>query len=190
MESSKDFAGFIRRIRSKDEAAACELVQQYGQAIRIVASVRLNARLRRELDSTDVMQSALGNFFARAAAGQFDLETPDDLINLLAKMVQNKITDKERRQNAKRRGGKQSNPQNIDTMDVAGADETPSTIVSNLELLEKGRELLSPEECEIADLRRDGQTWDAISAKTGESADALSKRYSRLIERVKVELGL
>ena len=191
MDSSKDFAGFIRRIRSGDEAAARELIQRYEQEIRIIARVRIkDPRLRREFDSVDVCQSVFGIFFVGAVDGKFQLETEKDLINLLATMVQNKITDKKRRQNTQRRGGKQSNPLNIDTMDLAGGDETPSTIASNQELLKKGCERLSPEEREIADLLRDGHTWDAISARIGKPAEALRKRNGRLIDQVKSELGL
>ena len=191
MDASKDFAGFIRRIRSGDEAAARELIQQYEQELRIIARVRLHdPRMRRILDSMDVCQSILANFFARAAIGQFDLESPQDLMNLLATMVRNKITDYARAQNAQRRGAERSNSQNIDTLDLAGNDETPSTIVSNRELLEIVHELLSQEERAIAELRRDGQTWDAISARIGQPAETLKKRFSRAIDRVSIELGL
>ena len=191
MDSSKDFAGFIRRIRSGDEAAARELIQQYEQELRIIARVRLNdPRMRRVLDSMDVCQSILANFFARAAVGQFDLESPQDLMNLLATMVRNKVTDYVRAQKTQRRDTDRLNPQSIETLHLAGVDETPSTIVSNQELLEKVRERLSSEEREIADLRREGQTWESISASIGEPAEALRKRFSRAIDRVSAVLGL
>ena len=191
MDSSKDFAGFIRRIRSGDEAAARELIQQYEQELRIIARVRLNdPRMRRVLDSIDVCQSILANFFARAAVGQFDLESPQDLMNLLATMVRNKVTDYVRAQKTQQRDAERLNPQSVETLDLAGADETPSTIVSNQELLEKVRERLSSEEREIADLRREGQTWESISERLGEPAEALRKRFSRAIDRVSAELGL
>ena len=191
MDSNKDFAEFIRRIRSGDEDAARELIQRYEPQLRIIARVHLtDPRLRSVLDSMDICQSIYAKFFAGATAGQFHLESPKDLMNLLAKMVSNKVIDKTRATNAKKKGGKQLNPLNIDILDLPGADETPSTIVSHLELLKKVRERLSPEERHLADLRRDGQTWDAISAKMGEPAEALRKRLQRAIDRVQGELGL
>ena len=191
MDSSKDFAEFIRRIRSGDEDAARELIQHYEPQLRIIARVRLtDPRLRSVLDSMDICQSIYAKFFAGAAAGKFHLESPKDLMNLLATLVNNKVIDKAKAANAQKKGGKQSNPLNVDTLDLPGADETPSTIVSNKELLEKVRERLSPEERDLADLRRDGKTWEFISARFGQPAELLRKRYKRAINRVTVELGL
>jgi hypothetical protein len=36
-----------------------------------------DARLRREIDSADICQAVLANFFVRVAAGQFEIETPE-----------------------------------------------------------------------------------------------------------------
>jgi RNA polymerase sigma-70 factor (ECF subfamily) len=47
-------------------------------------------RLRRVLDTVDVCQSVLGGF-VRAAAGQFDLEQPEQLVKLLTTMARNRI---------------------------------------------------------------------------------------------------
>ena len=58
------------------------------------ASLRCRlARLRRVLDSVDVCQSVLANFFVRVAAGQFDLDQPEQLLRLLATMARNRILD-------------------------------------------------------------------------------------------------
>ena len=192
MDAGSDFAGFVRRIRKGDETAASELIHQYEQELRIIVRIRLkDARLRRVLDSTDICQSVLANFFAQAAAGQFDLESTQDLMNLLATMIRNKVTDYVRAQNGPRRSTSQSStPQCIDTLDLASPDETPSTIVANKELIDKVRQRLSKDELQIIDLRRDGHSWDSISSIIGESAEALRKRFSRAIDRVSTELGL
>src|SRR5262249_55630288 len=74
MSEQNSFTDLIRRIRAGDNQAAADLVRQYGATVRRHARLRLHdARLRRLLDSMDVCQSALGSFFARAAAGQYDL---------------------------------------------------------------------------------------------------------------------
>ena len=191
MNASDDFAEFIRRIRSGDESAARELLRQYEQELRIIARVRLNdPRLRRVLDSTDVCQSILANFFTRASVGQFDLESPKDLMNLLVTMVRNKITDYARAQKQQKRDVQRLNLQSIDEFDLAATDESPSTIVSTKELLEKIRDSLPKEVLIIADLRRDGQTWESISTELGEPAEALRKRFSRAIDSVLTKFGL
>ena len=51
----------------------------------------------------DICQSILANFFVRASAGEFDIETPEQLQKLLATMIRNKVTDHARRETAERR---------------------------------------------------------------------------------------
>ena len=54
--------------------------------------VRLvDTRLNRLLDSMDICQSVLASFFVRAALGQYELETPEQLLKLLATMTRNKL---------------------------------------------------------------------------------------------------
>ncbi len=78
------FHNLIRRIRERDEEAASELVRRYESAIRRVVRIRLrDVRLRRVLDSMDICQSVLATFFVRTALGQYELDTPEQLINLL-----------------------------------------------------------------------------------------------------------
>src|SRR5262249_7578391 len=77
--------------------AAAELVRRYEPAVRRVARVRLGAaHLQRLLDSMDVCQSVFASFFVRAALGQFDLDTPEQLLKLLVSMSRRKVIDQVR----------------------------------------------------------------------------------------------
>ena len=52
--------------------------------VRFEARLRLtDPRLRRQYDSLDICQSVLASFFVRAAAGQYDLDRPEQLLKLL-----------------------------------------------------------------------------------------------------------
>ena len=80
MADDNTFADFLRRVRAGDEQAAAELVRRYESAVRVEVRMRLaDSRLRRVLDSMDLCQSVLASFFIRAAAGQYDLERPEQL---------------------------------------------------------------------------------------------------------------
>ena len=84
MSDESSFTEFMRRIRAGDEQAAAELVQKYEPLIRRQIRLQLeDRRLCRLFDSMDVCQSVLKSFFFRTAAGQYDLETPEDLQRLL-----------------------------------------------------------------------------------------------------------
>src|SRR5262249_25955616 len=64
------------RIRAGDQQAATALVRRYEPALRRAVRLRLRDRqLRRFLDSSDICQAVLLRFFARVAAGQYELDT-------------------------------------------------------------------------------------------------------------------
>src|SRR5262245_284793 len=104
MADDSTFADFIKRIRAGDADAAEELVRRYEPAVRLEVSRRLgDRRLRRLFDSMDVCQSVLASFFLRAAAGQYELGQPTQLIRLLVAMARNKVAHQVRDQRRARR---------------------------------------------------------------------------------------
>src|SRR4051794_3415460 len=101
MSDDQSFRDLIRGVRGRDEQAAAELVRRYEPAIRAAVRVRLSdPGLRRLLDSVDVCQSVLANFFVRAAAGQFDLDRSEQLLKLLVTMARNRLTSEAVKQQA------------------------------------------------------------------------------------------
>src|SRR5438552_13350345 len=123
MADDKSFAQFIRRIRAGDAQAAVQLLQEYESAIRLEVRLRLrDSRLRRLFDSMDICQSVLGSFFVRAAAGQYDLDQPEQLLKLLVAMVRNKVAYQARKQHAQRRDQRRLDPPTADAYEVAAAD--------------------------------------------------------------------
>src|SRR5260370_26617282 len=100
------FDELIRRVGAGDQEAATLLVRRYEPTIRRTVRIRLaDARLGHLLDSMDISQSVLGSFFYRAASGQYDLETPEQLLGLLADMARKKLVSQARKQRTQRRGG-------------------------------------------------------------------------------------
>ncbi|MHC5541375.1 ECF-type sigma factor, partial [Singulisphaera rosea] len=88
---STNFTELLARVRAGDGQAAGELVRKYEPVIRVTIRAKLqDARLRRVVDSMDLCQSVMANFFSRAAFGEFDLEAPDQLVGLLVTMAKNK----------------------------------------------------------------------------------------------------
>ena len=188
------FKDLVGRVRSGDEAAATELVRLYEPEIRREVRLRLKGpQLRRLIDSMDICQSVLGNFFVRAALGEFDLEEPRQLVRLLVKMARNRVVDWARRLGAERRGGGMEwtlyevpGGEQV----IPGRDPTPSAQASASDLLDEFRRRLTPEERRIVDRRLAGLTWDELARETGDSAQALRKRWERGRDRVAGELDL
>jgi RNA polymerase sigma factor (sigma-70 family) len=191
MADDTTFADFLRRIRAGDEQAAAELVRRYEPAIRMEVRMRLgDPRLRRVLDSMDLCQSVLGSFFARTAAGQYDLQSPEQLIRLLVTIARNKVAFHSRQQRAQRRDQRRDVALDGQDREPAGAEPSPSRVISGREMLTELRRRLTPEERRVADLRASGQEWAEIAAELGGTAQARRKQLARALDRVTGELGL
>jgi RNA polymerase sigma-70 factor (ECF subfamily) len=191
MAAEAPFADFIRRIRAGDAAAAVELVRRYEAVVRLEVRVRLSdPRLRRVFDSLDICQSVMASFFVRAAAGQYDLEQPNDLVKLLVAMARRKLAFQARKQRARRRDHRRLQAVSPDVLEAAAAEPSPSAEVAGRELLDAFRQRLTDEERQLAELRAQGRRWDDIAAALGGTAQARRKQLERAVQRVLRQLGL
>ena len=191
MDSPVDFADLMRQVRAGDAEAAAKLIQHYEAELRIIARVRLNdPGLRRVMDSMDICQSVLANFFVRVSHGQFELDSPEQLLKLLASMIRNKVTDHARRQKADRRNFRRTAGADAYEVDVAGSQETPSQIMSAKELAQACHERFTSDERDLIEQRKLGRGWDELGQEFGVSPDALRKKVTRAVDRVAHEVGL
>ncbi|SRR5579871_5714018 len=188
MEDGNLFLALVRRVRAGDGAAAEELVRLYEPAVRRVVRLRLrDPRLRRVLDSADVCQSVLASFFARAAAGQYELERPEQLLRLLAVMARNKLAGQARRAYVTRREAGEDAPCGNSLLDPGPG---PCQEVAWRDLLGAVRGRLSDEERQLADRRSRSLGWEEIATELGGSPEALRKKLARALDRVARQLGL
>jgi RNA polymerase sigma factor (sigma-70 family) len=191
MDNSAEFEVLVARLRAGDEQAARELLALYEEPIRRIIRVRFtDPALRRQMDSMDICQSVMADFFARTALGQFDLETPQQLVALLATMARNRLINHAKKQRAVRRDVRRLEPGDVAELQPPSDEETPSEIAVGRELLDAFRKRLSPEELDLAERRARGESWADIARATGGKPDALRIRLARALERVSGELGL
>jgi RNA polymerase sigma-70 factor (ECF subfamily) len=137
----------------------------------------------------DICQSVLKSFFLRAAAGQFDIDRPEDLRKLLVQMACNKSLEAARREYAQRRDARRSVKLGDEAHQVAGGDD-PGGEVEWQELLLRARQMLSPDERRIAEARAAGRTWDDLAAELGKSPDQVRMQLARAQKRVAEALDL
>jgi RNA polymerase sigma-70 factor (ECF subfamily) len=191
MTDQDPFPELIRRIRAGDEQAARELVLQYEPLIRRQVRLHLeDRRLCRLFDSMDVCQSVLLSFFLRSAAGEYDLESPEQLQRLLVTMARNKLASAARHQHRQCRDQRRAADGAEPLQGVAGGEASPSQQVAGRELLERFRQGLDAEERQLADLRAEGLAWAEVAARLGGTAQARRMQLTRAVERVARELGL
>jgi DNA-directed RNA polymerase specialized sigma24 family protein len=191
--SSEDatFQELIEWVRRGDGEAAVCLVRRYESAIRRAARFRLrSARLNAVLDSLDICQSVLASFFVRAAAGEYEITEPEQLLRLLVQMARNKVVDHARREHAQRRDHRQV-PLGVAVHDtVVGTVPGPDHVASSRELFAEVYRRLSTEERRLVDMRNAGRDWASIAREQGVNAVALRKQFSRALNRVAQQLGI
>jgi RNA polymerase sigma-70 factor (ECF subfamily) len=191
MPENEVFTDLIRRVRAGEEEAAAELVRRYEPAIRRVVRVHLrDPRLRRVLDSTDVCQSVLASFFVRANLGQYELDSPEHLLRLLATIARNKVTNQAHKQQADRRDYRRVQAIGAREALVPASSSDPAQQVAARDLLEQVRQRLSDDERQLAEQRGRGESWAEIAATHGGTPEALRKKLTRGLDRVLQQLGL
>jgi DNA-directed RNA polymerase specialized sigma24 family protein len=130
------------------------------------------------------------SFFVRAAAGQYELDQPDQLLKLLVTMARNKLASAARHAHSQRRDQRRTTGEPAALDQVAAAEPSPSQVVAGQELLEEFRRRLSDEERQLSELRNQGLNWSAIADQLGGTAHARRVQLSRAADRVLRELGL
>src|SRR5262245_44570576 len=189
MPEDSSFQDLLRRVRERDEQAAAELVRRYEPTIRLAVRARLSdPHLRRLLDSVDICQSILANFFVRAAAGQFELERSEELVKLLVTMAHNHLINQVEKHRAARRDQWRIAPGPADEANLADPGPSPSQVIANEELLGEMRRRLTDQERYLAEQRALGRTWAEIAADVGDRPDALRMQHTRALDRVAREL--
>ena len=93
-DAESSFDDTMERLKAGDPRAAREVFERYVQRLIALAGSRLSAKLRPKFDAEDVVQSALGSFFRRQAADQYELANWDGLWGLLAAITIHKCGHK------------------------------------------------------------------------------------------------
>jgi DNA-directed RNA polymerase specialized sigma24 family protein len=183
------FRDLMRRVQAGDPQAALELVRQYEWAIRLQVRVRLTQPdLRRLLDSMDIVQRVWASFFPGVIAGQYELEDPKKLLNLLITLAHHKLQDEAKHLRRQRRGGGQVVGGAIEENAAVDPHPGPAQEADQRDFLRAFRQRLSASEQGIWDQRLQGRSWVEIAAGLGADADVVRIQFNRAVERVTRQL--
>src|SRR5262245_19959643 len=92
MAQTQEFDQLMKRVRSRSDGAAHELIDRYGKLILYVVREHLNSELRSKFDSVDFVQAVWASFFA-IATERLDFDGPEILGRFLVAVARNKVTD-------------------------------------------------------------------------------------------------
>jgi len=168
-------------------------VRAYEAEVRREVRVWLRVRhpgLRRAFDSLNICQAVLGSFFVRVAAGQYDLDRPEQLARLLFVMARNKLISQARKPQVVRRETRLPCRGGLDEQLLRAPAPSPSQQAAWRDLLEQVQVRLSEEERRLVDRRVQCKEWSEIAAELGGNPEALRKKLARALDRVAQHLGL
>jgi len=185
------FLLLMERVRAGDQDAAATLVRRHEAAVRRAVRFRLtDPRMRSLFDSMDICQSAMGSFFVRAAAGQFEVNSQEDLIKLLTTIARNKLVNHVRKERGglALRGSAETLAADLST--AVSGEPDPGRFSMALEQCQTALERMTSEERVLLEHRRQGHNWDDVAVMLNSTPVALRKQLSRALDRVLQEVGL
>ena len=189
--SDHAFLSLIERVRAGDQDSATLLVKRYEVAVRRAVRFRLtDLRMRSLFDSMDICQSAMGSFFARAAAGQYEVNSPEDLVKLLTRIARNKLVNHIRKDHAGLSLREPAATQAAELSMAVSAEPDPARFSMIFELCQSALKRMTSEERTLLEHRRQGHAWEAVAEIMQSSPVALRKQLSRALDRVLREVEL
>ncbi len=155
----------LERWRLGDEEAAAEIDRRFRALLCRRVSRWIGEPLRRRFDEEDIVQSTLGSFFRRSRMGEYEIDGPDALWNLLVAKAYYKTKQKVEFHRAQKR-----DPRREVSADVG--DFSPECLESefageSLVVLQDMIEQLSPLQSRVVWLYLDGLNKTEIGERIG-----------------------
>jgi RNA polymerase sigma-70 factor (ECF subfamily) len=175
----------IKQYQAGDEDAARQLFDRYVERLLALARRRISQRLASRVDPEDVVQSVFRTFFDRAKAGQFQLEDPDDVCKLLARITVHKTLRQIAYHKAAKRDPSLETSQSTEgqdrLMELLDREPTPDDANAFMDQLEHFLGSLRPQDRQILELRMQGYN----NLEIAEKLEVSDRKIRRLMERVR-----
>ena len=173
-------ADLLMRWRGGDQDAAGEIFQRYTERLLALTRNRLSARLTRQLDPEDVVQSAYRSFFVGARDGRYVLQRSGDLWRLLVAITMHKLQHQVERRSARKRAAGREVSAELQTETLA-REPTPAEAAALADTLETLLAPLEPLQRQMIALRLEGYRLEEIAKDVARS----ERTVRRVLEQFK-----
>jgi RNA polymerase sigma-70 factor (ECF subfamily) len=169
--------------RAGDQDAARQLFDRYVSQLVALARRRISQRIAGRVDPEDIVQSVFRTFFHRAREGQFQIDGPDDLCRLLARITVHKtLRQIAFHKRAKRDATLEAGQGEADhLMAVLSREPTPEETGAFLDELEQLLEKMRPEDRRILEMRMQGYS----NVEIAKELKITDRKIRRLMERIR-----
>ena len=184
MDHTAPAANLHDRLRAGDPQAAETVFARYARELVRVAEQHLSRKLAGRIDGEDVVQSVFRTFFRRSAAGEFEIESSNEMWRLLVTITLRKARAKGRFHTAANRDAGAEAGGDAGLFDVADREPGPeeaALLVDQIETLLRG---LPPLYARLLDLKLQGHTVVDIASELKVSRHTVHRALNLLQERL------
>jgi RNA polymerase sigma-70 factor (ECF subfamily) len=190
MSPDRSFLDLMARLQAGEDAAARQLFERFRDRLMALARDRLSKRLAGKLDSEDVVQSVFKSFFVGHRAGEFKLESWNELWGLLTIITLRKCINRVEYFQAGRRAIEREvslqAPGGPDASSLAVLDREPSPLEAAIltETIEQLLRGFDADDRQVIQLALQGYTIEEISAQLGRAERTVRRLRKRLEHRL------
>jgi RNA polymerase sigma factor (sigma-70 family) len=190
MPDDASFDHLLAELRAGNPSAAARVVERYAHRLVALARKNLNRRILGKEDPEDVLQSVFKSFFHRVSAGQFRLDSRDNLWALLVRLTLHKCGHRAEHYGAARRDVQReaAAPQPADASSVPwealAREPTPVEAAMLAETVERLLTGLEPHQRQIVQLSLEGESPARIAAAVGVTQRTVQRVLRGVRERL------
>ena len=185
MDEPTSLTDLVRRHRQGDPEAARQLFAYYAHRLSRLAEHHLSRKLAGRLDGDDIVQSAFRTFFLRTARGEFQIDSREQLWQLLVKITITKAREQGRRHTADVRDvGTEQAGADEDWLLAADREPGPEEAVMLLDQIEVLLAGLPPLYNDVLEKRLQGYSTSEIAAQLGVARRTVHRALGLLRRRL------
>ncbi len=176
------------KLKEGDDAAATLLFQRFGPWLQKAVDRKIGARLRRRVDTDDIMQSAFWSFFRRTSDGQYAFEHSGALCRMLLKIAENKIRKAADYHHRQRRDVDRELAADAAELQISDRQwqDAALQLADSIDEIAGIIDELEPRDAEFFRLKHfQGHSIGKIAAETGWSVATVKRVLNRVTQRVR-----
>jgi RNA polymerase sigma factor (sigma-70 family) len=192
MSQDAPLDGLTSRFAASPREAGDEVFLRYARRLIGLARQQLHGPMLQKVDPEDVLQSVMRSFYARAVDGRLDLDDPESLWSLLAKMTRRKCSRKIRAMytqgrdlTREARGQEGTGDESERGFDVPDDEPAPPDLAILNETLALLYRKMQPHERPILEKKLQG---DSV-AEIAKALQLNERKVYRVLDRVKEHLS-
>jgi RNA polymerase sigma-70 factor (ECF subfamily) len=195
-DEEPDWDAIIEGLRQGNPEVVALFYRRYGEQLQAIAERRIGGQLRRRIDASDVVQSAMRTFFRRAHEGRVELGDSEKLWNLLCAITLTKVREQARFHRRNRRDVQRETP--ASAVDDSGSlpmervphhEPTPDVVAEFRDQLQFLMDAMDDEERQVLACKLQNCTNDEAASQIGISERSVRRILSRLKHRLEKQFG-